>query len=60
MPKRTSLNGAQRVEIADDLDDLVRDKREGCRTTAAKARCRQSSNTKRITDEIVLRAKEVV
>ena len=60
MPRRTSLNDAKRVEIAHDLDEVVRDKREGCRATAAKARRRQPSYTKRITDEIVLRAQEVV
>ena len=60
MSRRTSLNDAERVEIAHDLDEIVRNKREACRATAAKARRRQRSRTKRITDEIVLRAQEVV
>ena len=52
MPKRMSLNDAKRVEIADDLDDVVCDKLEGWRATAAKARRRQRRYTKRKIDEI--------
>lgn len=52
MPKRTSLEDAARVENADDLDEYVRDKREGWRATAAKARRRQRRYKKRMTDEI--------
>lgn len=52
MPKRTSLHDAKWVETADDLDDVVQDKREGWRATAAKARRRQRRYTKRMTDEI--------
>ncbi len=52
MPKRTSLEDAKQVETADDLDDVVKDKREGWRATAAKARRRQRRYTKRMTDEI--------
>ena len=52
MPKRTSLKDAKRVEIADDLDEVVRDKRAGWRATAAKARRRQRRYTTRMTDEI--------
>ena len=50
MPKRTSLNDAKQVEIAHDLDDVVRDKREDCRATAAKARRGQRSHTIRMID----------
>ena len=46
MPKRTSLNDAKRVEIADDLDFVVRDKREGWGAAAS------VGYTKRMTDEI--------
>ncbi len=60
MPKRRSLNDAKHVEIAHDLDDVVWDKREGCRTIAAKARRRQRSYTRRMTDETVLRAQDIV
>ena len=41
MPKRTSLTDAERVETSDGLDDMVKDKREGWRARAAKARRRQ-------------------
>ena len=60
MFKRTSLKDAKRVETAHDLVDVVRVKREGCRITAAKARRRQRSYMIRMTDEIVLRAQDVV
>lgn len=52
MPKRTSLQDAKWVVFAEDLDDVVQDKREGWRATAAKARRRQRRYTKRMTDEI--------
>ena len=52
MPKRTSLNDAKRVAIAGDLDDLVRDKPESSRATAAQARRRQCRYMKRNSDEI--------
>ena len=60
MPKRTSLDDAKWVEIAYDLGDVVRDKLEGCRATAAKAGRRQRSYTKLMIDEILLCAQEVV
>ncbi|MEM8869629.1 MAG: hypothetical protein AAGB10_19210 [Pseudomonadota bacterium] len=60
MPKRTSLKDAKRVETADDLDDVVQDKREGWRATAAKARRRQRRYTKRMTNEIARLAQEGV
>ena len=58
MPKRTSLHDAKWVETADDLDDVVQDKREGWRATAAKARRRQRRYTKRMTDEIARLAQD--
>ncbi|MEM6305117.1 MAG: hypothetical protein AAF744_10365 [Pseudomonadota bacterium] len=58
MPKRTSLEDAARVENADDLDEYVRDKREGWRATAAKARRRQRRYKKRMTDEIARLARD--
>ena len=60
MPKRTSLDDAKRIETADDLDDVVRDKRVGWRATAAKARRRQRRYTKRMTDEIARLAQDGV
>ena len=41
MTKRTSPQDATRIDVADDLTDLVQDKREGWRATDAKARRRQ-------------------
>ncbi|MEO0665348.1 MAG: hypothetical protein AAFY97_06390 [Pseudomonadota bacterium] len=52
MAKRTSPKDARRVETADDLDEVVTDKREGWRATAAKARRRQRRYKKKLTDEI--------
>lgn len=53
MPRRTYSKDADKVETADDLDDLVSDKREGWRATAAKARRRQRRYKKRMTQELV-------
>ena len=58
MPKRTSLQDARWVETADDLVDVVQDKREGWRATAAKARRRQRRYTKRMPDEIARLAQD--
>ncbi|MEL6680620.1 MAG: hypothetical protein AAFQ51_18100 [Pseudomonadota bacterium] len=52
MPRRTSPKDARNVEIADDVDDLVTDKREGWRATAAKARRRQRRYAKQLTTEL--------
>ncbi|MEO0389715.1 MAG: hypothetical protein AAF218_02115 [Pseudomonadota bacterium] len=41
MPKRTDPRDAKRVRDADDLEDIVQDKREGWRASGAKARRRQ-------------------
>ncbi|MEM0898509.1 MAG: hypothetical protein AAGI92_00990 [Pseudomonadota bacterium] len=49
MPKRTSPKDARRVEVADDIDAIVSDKREGWRANAAKARRRQRRYKKRLT-----------
>ena len=40
MPRRTYESDGHRVEVVEDLDDLVLDKREGWRATPAKARRR--------------------
>lgn len=58
MPKRTSLKDAKRVHSADDLDEVVQDKREGWRATAPKARRRQRRYTKRMTLEIARLAQD--
>jgi hypothetical protein len=41
MIKRTSPTDAAKISVAADLEDLVRDKREGWRASGAKARRRQ-------------------
>jgi hypothetical protein len=52
MAKRTSPKDATRVETADDLDEVVTDKREGWRANPAKARRRQRRYKNRLTKEI--------
>ena len=53
MPRRTYEADGQRVEVAEDLDDLVSDKREGWRATPAKARRRQRRYGKRLTKTLL-------
>ena len=52
MPKRTSPDDARFIETADDLDDVVTDKREGWRATPAKARRRQRRYQRKLLQEI--------
>ena len=53
MTRRTYEADAEHVETADDLDDLVQDKREGWRATSRKARRRQRRYKKRLTNELL-------
>lgn len=53
MPKRTSPRDASRVETADDLDEIVTDKRAGWRADPAKARRRQRRYQNRLTEELL-------
>ena len=53
MPRRTYESDGHRVEVAEDLDALVSDKREGWRATPAKARRRQRRYGKRLTKTIL-------
>ncbi|MDG2452963.1 MAG: hypothetical protein P8M63_09025 [Paracoccaceae bacterium] len=53
MARRTSLQDATNIEVADDIDDLVSDKRAGWRATAAKGRRRQRRYKKRLTQELM-------
>ena len=53
MPKRTSLQTAANVEVADDIEELVADKRAGWRATAATGRRRQRRYKKRLTQELL-------
>ena len=53
MPRRTYERDGQTIELADDVDELVTDKRAGWRANAAKARRRQRRYKKRLTNEIL-------
>ena len=53
MPRRTYEADGQRVEVVEDLDALVSDKREGWRATPAKARRRQRRYGKRLTKTLL-------
>ena len=53
MPKRTSPTDADRIEVADDLQDIVHDKREGWRANATKARRRQRRYTGLLTRQLL-------
>ena len=53
MPRRTYEADGQRVEVVEDLDVLVSDKREGWRSTPAKARRRQRRYGKRLTKAVL-------
>ena len=50
--KRTYENNAIQIEIADDLEIMVRDKRLGWRASPSKARRRQRRYKNRIINEI--------
>ena len=50
--KRTYENNALQIEIADDLETLVSDKRLGWRASPSKARRRQRRYKNRIINEI--------
>ena len=53
MTRRTYEADANQIETADDLDDLVQDKREGWRANSGKARRRQRRYKKRLTNELI-------
>ena len=52
MARRTYESDGLIIETADDVDELVSDKRQGWRANAAKARRRQRRYKKRLTKEI--------
>ena len=52
MARRTYESDGLIIATADDVDDLVSDKRQGWRANAAKARRRQRRYKKRLTNEI--------
>ena len=53
MTRRTYEVDAEHIETADDLDDLVHDKREGWRANSSKARRRQRRYKKRLTNDLL-------
>ena len=53
MARRTYEADAEYIETADDLDDLVQDKREVWRANSSKARRRQRRYKKRLTHELI-------
>ena len=52
MSRRTYESDGLMIERADDVDELVADKRQGWRANAAKARRRQRRYKKRLTNQI--------
>ena len=52
MSRRTYESDGLIIERADDVDELVADKRQGRRANAAKARRRQRRYKKRLTNQI--------
>lgn len=52
MPRRTSLFDASRIEDAQDLEDVVQDKRASWRANNAKARRRQRRYKKKLIAEL--------
>ena len=52
MIRRTCEADAEQIQTADYLYDLAHDKREGWRASSSKARCKQRSHTKRLTNEL--------
>ena len=58
MPRRTYEKDAQLVEVANDLDEIVKDKREGWRANSSKANQRQRRYKKRLTKQLLQITKE--
>jgi hypothetical protein len=53
MSKRTSPKDANRIDDASDVEDVVSDKRQGWRASAATARRRQRRYKKRLVGELI-------
>lgn len=53
MTKRTSPTDAGKISVAADLEDLVKDKREGWRASGAKARRRQRRYKALLTQQLL-------
>jgi len=54
LPLRTYEKNAENIELASDLDDFVKDKRENWKANSAKASQRQHRYKKRLTKQILL------
>jgi hypothetical protein len=52
MARRTREADAELIETVDDLEELVKDKRESWRANASKARRRQRRYKNRLTNEL--------
>ena len=59
MTRRTYETDGKRVEVAEDLDELVSDKRAGWRANPAKARRRQRRYKNRLTKEILYVSQDI-
>lgn len=59
MTRRTYETDGKRIEVADDLVELVSDKRAGWRANPAKARRRQRRYKKRLTKEILYVSQDI-
>ena len=53
MSRRTYEKDAQLIEVADDLDEIVKDKRERWRANSSKANQRQRRYKKRLTKQLL-------
>ena len=53
MPRRTYEKDARFIEVADDLDEIVKDKRESWRANSSKASQRQRRYKKRLTKQLL-------
>ena len=58
MPRRTSPKDAQSIIKADELDELVSDKRKNWRASAAKARRRQRRYENLMINEVLRNARD--
>ena len=52
MTRRTYEKDAQKIEVADDLDKIVKDKRKNWRVNSSKIRRRQRRYENRLTKEL--------
>lgn len=53
MARRTSPSDAKKISVAADLEEIVQDKREGWRASAAKARRRQRRYKALLTQQLM-------